>query len=126
MEFAKQRWAMELTAVIMDVKQDMASSWKAMRMLEQGLQHHHTANHSVRMTKHDGKKAKTDKENAEIFAKHFSKVFNNPDLLLCDASVLPLVPTQPQFLELATPPDLKEVRAAIKHIANGKAPGPSG
>eukprot|EP00957_Ditylum_brightwellii_P096824 7373701-Ditylum_brightwellii.AAC.1 len=27
-----------------------------MRMLEQGLQHHHTANHSVRMTKHNGKK----------------------------------------------------------------------
>eukprot|EP00957_Ditylum_brightwellii_P149496 11384646-Ditylum_brightwellii.AAC.1 len=65
MEFAKQRWAMELAAVVMDVKQDPASSWKAMRTLEQGLQHHHTANRSIRMTKQDGEKAKTDEENAE-------------------------------------------------------------
>eukprot|EP00957_Ditylum_brightwellii_P019373 1461324-Ditylum_brightwellii.AAC.1 len=81
MEFAKQRWAMELAAVVIDVKQDPASSWKAMRMLEQGLQHHHTANWSVGMTKRNSKKAKTDKENAKVFAKYFSKVFNNPDLL---------------------------------------------
>eukprot|EP00957_Ditylum_brightwellii_P102880 7840645-Ditylum_brightwellii.AAC.1 len=110
----------------MDMKQDMTSSWKAMRMLEEGLQHYHTANCSVRMTKHNGKKSKTDKENAEVFAKHFSKVFNNPDLLPCDASVLPLVPTRLQFSTLAAPPDLKEVRATIKHMANGKAPDPSG
>eukprot|EP00957_Ditylum_brightwellii_P200294 15269208-Ditylum_brightwellii.AAC.1 len=72
---------MELAAVVMDVKQDPASSWKSMRILEQGLQHHHTANWSIRMTKQEGKKAKTDKENAKVFAKHFSKVFNNPDPL---------------------------------------------
>eukprot|EP00957_Ditylum_brightwellii_P122512 9342555-Ditylum_brightwellii.AAC.1 len=65
MDFAKQRWAMELAAVVMDVKQDPTSSWKAMQTLEQGLQHHHTANQSIRMTKQDCKKAKTDKENAE-------------------------------------------------------------
>eukprot|EP00957_Ditylum_brightwellii_P035663 2703992-Ditylum_brightwellii.AAC.1 len=65
MDFAKQHWAMELAAVVMDVKQDPASSWKAMQTLEQDLQHHHTANHSVRMTKQDDKKAKTDEENAE-------------------------------------------------------------
>eukprot|EP00957_Ditylum_brightwellii_P067275 5105458-Ditylum_brightwellii.AAC.1 len=84
---------MELAAVVMDVKTDPASSWKAMRTLEQGLQHHHTANCSIQMTKQDSKKAKMDKENAEVFAKHFSKVFNNPDPLPCDASVLPLIPT---------------------------------
>eukprot|EP00957_Ditylum_brightwellii_P051680 3918637-Ditylum_brightwellii.AAC.1 len=89
-----------------------------MRTLKQGLQHHHTANCSVRMTKQDDNKAKTDKENAEVFAKHFSNVFNNPDPLPCDASVLPLVPTQPQFSKLAAPPDLKEVRAAFKCMAN--------
>eukprot|EP00957_Ditylum_brightwellii_P091985 7003575-Ditylum_brightwellii.AAC.1 len=65
MDFAKQCWAMEFVAVLMDMKQDLASSWKVMRMLEQDLQHHHTANCSVQMTKHYGEKAKTDKENAE-------------------------------------------------------------
>eukprot|EP00957_Ditylum_brightwellii_P063265 4801346-Ditylum_brightwellii.AAC.1 len=64
MEFVKQQWTMELAAVVMDVKQDPASSWKAMRTLEQGLQYHHTANWSIQMTKQDSKKAKTDKENA--------------------------------------------------------------
>eukprot|EP00957_Ditylum_brightwellii_P207271 15352230-Ditylum_brightwellii.AAC.1 len=78
------------------------------------------------MTKHNGKKAKTDKENTEVFANHFAKVFNNPDPLPCGISVLCLVPTRPQFSELATPPDLEDVRAAIMHMANGKAPGPSG
>eukprot|EP00957_Ditylum_brightwellii_P166718 12691248-Ditylum_brightwellii.AAC.1 len=73
MDFAKQRWAMELAVAVMDVKQDPASSWKAMRMLEQGLQHHHTVNRSIQMIKQDSKKAKTDEENAEVFAKHFSK-----------------------------------------------------
>jgi hypothetical protein len=61
MDFAKQQWVMDLAAVIMDVKQDPTSSWKAKRVLEQGLQHHHTANRSVCMTKQDGNKAKADK-----------------------------------------------------------------
>eukprot|EP00957_Ditylum_brightwellii_P029204 2207498-Ditylum_brightwellii.AAC.1 len=72
------------------------------------------------MTKHNGKKEKTDEENAEVFVKHFSKVFNNPVLLPCDASVLPLVPTRHQFSELTAPPDLEEVRAAIKRMAMEK------
>eukprot|EP00957_Ditylum_brightwellii_P077550 5893080-Ditylum_brightwellii.AAC.1 len=117
---------MELAAVVVDVKQDLASSWKATRMLEQGMQHHHTASCSVQMTKYNGEKAKTDKESAEVFANHFSKAFNNPDPLPCDASVLPLILTQPQFSELAAPPDLEEVMDAIMRMANGKAPGPSG
>eukprot|EP00957_Ditylum_brightwellii_P194836 14841905-Ditylum_brightwellii.AAC.1 len=112
---------MDLADVVMDVKQDPASSWKAMGMLEQGLQHHHTANRSVHMTKQDVSKAKTDKENAEGFANHFSKVFNNPDLLPCNAPILLLVVTCSKFSKLITPPDYGEVKAAITHVANGKS-----
>eukprot|EP00957_Ditylum_brightwellii_P193442 14729856-Ditylum_brightwellii.AAC.1 len=44
------------------------------------------------MRKANGDHAKTDEENAEVFAKHFRKVFNNPDPPPCDNTVLPSVP----------------------------------
>eukprot|EP00957_Ditylum_brightwellii_P137719 10499135-Ditylum_brightwellii.AAC.1 len=67
MDFAKQHWAMELAATVMDYKQVPASSWKVMRTLEQGLQHHHMANRSIWITNQDGIKAQKDEESTEIF-----------------------------------------------------------
>eukprot|EP00957_Ditylum_brightwellii_P066218 5025227-Ditylum_brightwellii.AAC.1 len=64
---------MELGAIVMDYEQDPVSSWKAMQTLEQGLQHHHMASRSIRMTKQDGIKAKTDEESSEVFGQHFSR-----------------------------------------------------
>eukprot|EP00957_Ditylum_brightwellii_P154619 11767993-Ditylum_brightwellii.AAC.1 len=60
------------------------------------------------MTKPSGDKAKTDEENAEVFTKHFSKVFNNPDHLPCNNTVLPLVPQREEFSTLGKPPSCNE------------------
>eukprot|EP00957_Ditylum_brightwellii_P189026 14389942-Ditylum_brightwellii.AAC.1 len=63
-----------------------------MRTLEKGLKFHHIPNKSVRMKKHTGDKVTMDKDNSEVFATHFHKVFNNPDPPRYYKSTLPLVP----------------------------------
>eukprot|EP00957_Ditylum_brightwellii_P136526 10411612-Ditylum_brightwellii.AAC.1 len=52
------------------------------------------------MQKITGEKETTDEENAEVFAEHFCKVFNNPDPLPCNETALPFIPT---CLELPGP-----------------------
>eukprot|EP00957_Ditylum_brightwellii_P123112 9386788-Ditylum_brightwellii.AAC.1 len=74
--------------------------------LEKGLAHHHTECWTVRMRKANGEKAKTNRENAKVFADHFSKVFNNQNPLTCDPSVLDLIPQSPNFPLLTTPSPL--------------------
>eukprot|EP00957_Ditylum_brightwellii_P146892 11182742-Ditylum_brightwellii.AAC.1 len=74
----------------------------------------------------DGRKAKTDEENAQVFATHFDKLFNNKPPLPCDPTALDLIDQMPNFTCIAAPISLLEVRAALQRMANGKAPGPSG
>eukprot|EP00957_Ditylum_brightwellii_P126338 9631657-Ditylum_brightwellii.AAC.1 len=100
----------------MDAKQNPSSSWKTMRMLKQGLQHHRTANRYVTMTKQDDNKAKTKKENAEVFTKYFFRVIKMPDPLSCDESVLPLVPTCSGFSDLAMSSCYNAVNAATMYM----------
>eukprot|EP00957_Ditylum_brightwellii_P064203 4871778-Ditylum_brightwellii.AAC.1 len=97
-----------------------------MRTLEKGLSHHHTTCRTVRMQKPDGNKAVTDKENAEVFCEHFSCIFNNQNLLPCNLTALDLIRPCHDFTHLAAVPTLSEVSAAIRRMANGKAPGPTG
>eukprot|EP00957_Ditylum_brightwellii_P147860 11259470-Ditylum_brightwellii.AAC.1 len=78
------------------------------------------------MQQANGEKTKTDEDNAKVFADHFSKVFNNQNPLTCNHSALDLIPQSPDFLILAAPLTLDEVKAALKCMANGKAPDPSG
>eukprot|EP00957_Ditylum_brightwellii_P171330 13042569-Ditylum_brightwellii.AAC.1 len=78
------------------------------------------------MTIEDGRKAKTDEENAQAFAKHFNKLFNNQLPLPCDPTTLDLIDQLPDFTRLAAPISLQEVCAALQRMANGKAAGPSG
>eukprot|EP00957_Ditylum_brightwellii_P041913 3174639-Ditylum_brightwellii.AAC.1 len=56
--------------------------------------------------------------NAEVFAKHFSKVFNNLDPVPCNDSALPLVLQCEEFAFLGTQPVYEEVRTAIMRMAN--------
>eukprot|EP00957_Ditylum_brightwellii_P043550 3301946-Ditylum_brightwellii.AAC.1 len=71
------------------------------------------------------RKAKTDEENAQVFAKHFNKLFNNQSPLLCNPTTLDLIDQLSHFLHLANPIYLCEVCAALQRMANGKAIGPS-
>eukprot|EP00957_Ditylum_brightwellii_P180648 13761516-Ditylum_brightwellii.AAC.1 len=97
-----------------------------MQTLEKGLTHHHTQCRTIHMKMADREKATTDKENAQVFAQHFNKLFNNQLPLPCDPTALDLIDQLPDFLHLATPITLLEVCAALQRMANGKAPGPSG
>eukprot|EP00957_Ditylum_brightwellii_P150829 11484681-Ditylum_brightwellii.AAC.1 len=105
---------------------DPIKSWKAMRTLEKGLTHHHTQCQTIRMKMGDGRKAKTDEENVQVFAKHFNKLFNNQSPLPCDPTTLDLIDQLPDFLHLANPISLHEVCVVLQRMANGKAAGPSG
>eukprot|EP00957_Ditylum_brightwellii_P090911 6922651-Ditylum_brightwellii.AAC.1 len=74
----------------------------------------------------DGRKAKTDEENTQVFAEHFNKLFNNQSPLPCNPIALDLIDQLPDFLHLTNPIPLHEVHAALQQIANGKAACPSG
>eukprot|EP00957_Ditylum_brightwellii_P062541 4746602-Ditylum_brightwellii.AAC.1 len=74
----------------------------------------------------DGRKAKTDEENAQVFAKHFNKLFDNQSPLSCNPTALDLIDQLPDFLHLADSISLCKVHAAWQRMANGKATGPSG
>eukprot|EP00957_Ditylum_brightwellii_P165285 12584418-Ditylum_brightwellii.AAC.1 len=71
-------------------------------------------------------KVVTDEENAQVFCEHFGKIFNNQNPLPCDHSALNLICQHPDFTHLADLPTVSEVRSALRLMANGKAPGPSG
>eukprot|EP00957_Ditylum_brightwellii_P149974 11422603-Ditylum_brightwellii.AAC.1 len=74
----------------------------------------------------NGRKAKADEENAKMFAKCFNKLFNNQSPLPCDPTALDLIDQLPDFLHIADPISLNEVRAALQRMANRKAAVPSG
>eukprot|EP00957_Ditylum_brightwellii_P029086 2197770-Ditylum_brightwellii.AAC.1 len=117
---------MELTGVVMSLKDNPADSWKAMRILEKGSSHHHTQCRMITTWKDTGEKATADEENAEFFVKNFSKVFNNPDHVPCNDTSLPLVLQHEEFTFLGNPLVYEEVHTAIMQMVNGKSPGPSG
>eukprot|EP00957_Ditylum_brightwellii_P000528 40587-Ditylum_brightwellii.AAC.1 len=78
------------------------------------------------MCKANGEQAKNDKENAQVFAKHFSKLFNNQSPLPCDPSTLGLIEQSQKFTHLEDPISLGDVCTALKCMATGKATRPSG
>ena len=84
-----------------------------MRTLEKGLTHHHTQCWTICMKMADRRKAKTDEENVQVFAEHFTKLFNNQSPLHCDPTALDLIDQLPDFVHLATPISLHEVPTAL-------------
>eukprot|EP00957_Ditylum_brightwellii_P034282 2600037-Ditylum_brightwellii.AAC.1 len=79
-----------------------------MQTLEKGLTHHHTQCWTICMKTEDGRKAKTDKENMQVFAKQFNKLFNNQLPLPCNPTTLDLINQRPDYLHLADPISLHE------------------
>eukprot|EP00957_Ditylum_brightwellii_P080516 6124386-Ditylum_brightwellii.AAC.1 len=109
----------------MKYQDNLIKSWKVMHTLEKGLTHHHTPCWTIKMRKANGEQAKNDEENAQAFAQHFSKLFNNQSPLPCDITALDLIAQSQEFTHLEDPISLGEVRAALKCITNGKAAEPS-
>eukprot|EP00957_Ditylum_brightwellii_P145347 11069267-Ditylum_brightwellii.AAC.1 len=67
-----------------------------------------------------------DNENAQVFSTNFCKLFDNQSPLPCDPTALNLINQVEDFSSLNDPISLKEVRDALKQMANGKAAAPSG
>ena len=75
-----------------------------------------------RMQKEDGTLATTPEENAEVFVKHFDKLYNRqPEF---DESVLDLLDQHPIAADCDHPPTDEEIQKAISALKN--APGDSG
>ena len=58
------------------------------------------------------------------WAEHFNNLLNQPSQV--DEDAINKFPQWPLQEELSTPPSLDETKKALKHMANGKAPGPDG
>ena len=63
------------------------------------------------MKKEDGTLCKTAEENAEVFRDHFQKLYGLPPRY--DEQIIYLVPQRPVATGLESPPDDKEMKAAI-------------
>ena len=78
---------------------------------------------NIMMTKEDGSKCQTPEENAEVFHKHFKKLYNRKATF--DVSALDLLDQYPVDHSTSAEPTLEDIRKAIIHLRNN-APGESG
>jgi len=67
------------------------------------------------MQKPEGTLGINGNENANVFYKHFNKIFNNKNIN-CDETVLTLLPQRNEMSSLNNPPTLKEVKDSIKRM----------
>eukprot|EP00957_Ditylum_brightwellii_P036227 2744326-Ditylum_brightwellii.AAC.1 len=51
----KNAWTKHLAIIAMNYRKDPVNSWKAVKLLNQGLSNHYTTNRKIRMYKEDGK-----------------------------------------------------------------------
>ena len=122
---AKNDW---ISGICRDVNESGASRtgtklcWDKVKVLRKGL--HKPQPPSQRMmVKEDGTKCRSSDENADVFKKHFQKLYGRTPTF--DQSVIDLLHQQPTFDGLQHPPSDQEIIDAAKHLKN-KAPGESG
>ena len=77
----------------------------------------------IMMYKEDGTKCQSPEDNAEVFKKHFEKLYNKPSN--SDPSILDHLEDSPIDDPLGFTPSIEEVRSAINHLKNN-SPGESG
>ena len=81
---------------------------------------------NIKMRKVDGTFAKNDAENAEVFEKHFRKLFNNINGTNYEPTVLDELTKIQTDNRLGESPTIAEINYAISKMANEKSPGPNG
>eukprot|EP00978_Attheya_sp_CCMP212_P046216 scaffold379605_cov24-Attheya_sp.AAC.1 len=75
------------------------------------------------MRKPNGEIATNDAENAAVMGAHLKKVFNNHREI--DPTILDEIRQRTSKTKLGDPPNLEEVKHALRKAANGKSPGES-
>ena len=108
-------------------KTDPRTSWKAIKEIAKGLFGHHKNTVQIKLKNKHGKLATTDKENAEIFKEHFSKLYNNKTTTTYDPTIIAELEQfrQPTNETLGQPPKWEEIRKALSKMENEKSPGPN-
>ena len=71
---AKLKWLEKQAIKVKDLNLNPKDAWDTIKMLRQGLSHHHHKPKTDTMKSEEGELSSTDKEHANIFGKHFRKV----------------------------------------------------
>ena len=61
---------------VKDIKLHLKQVWDIAKKLRQGLCYHHVKPRADKLKPEDGTLLKNDKERAEMFGKHFKKIFS--------------------------------------------------
>jgi len=101
---------------------DQRDAWRAMKEVAAGMGESHPPR-TVPVVGANGP-ATNDKEQVEIMAAHFEKLFNRPSTY--DKSVLDRLTQRPVLDAIGTTPDLHEVVTFLRRASNEKAAGLSG
>jgi hypothetical protein len=65
----------------MNIDPKAKEGWRMAREIEAGVTGHHTKPITMKMKMENGKLANDDKDNMEVMATHFEKVYNNTEPL---------------------------------------------
>ena len=103
-------------------KRGTKSSWDKLKLLQKGLQKPKPTCERM-MCKEDGSKYITSKENADVFKRHFEKLYRREPSY--DRTVLDLLDQLPLQQEYDSPPTDDDIKKAVLGLRN-KAPGDSG
>lgn len=122
---AKSEWISNLCQKINSPnnrQRGTAGFWDGIKLIKRGLDKPPPSAH-IMMTKEDGSKCKTQEENAEVFHKHFQKLYNREATF--DPTVLDLLDQSPVDHSTGIEPTLEDIKKSIQHLRNN-APGESG
>ena len=123
-EIAKARWSRHLAETIHNMSFNPKGAWENIRILCKGEKDYHISPKLIQMGIPSGDLAKTDKENAKVFAKHFGKVLNNKKII--HNNVLNDTYSREVMSKLYVPPSWKEFTEAVNDLTNDKSPGLNG
>eukprot|EP00978_Attheya_sp_CCMP212_P015929 scaffold41313_cov53-Attheya_sp.AAC.2 len=101
-------------------------AWEVIREIQEGLQGHHCSPQIMKMELPDGSLAINDKQNADVFEPHSTKVFNRDDATV-DFTVVLLdrIEQRSMKMHLDHPPTGKEIEKHIQKATRDKAGGES-
>ncbi|MGH3053611.1 MAG: hypothetical protein ACRDL7_01375, partial [Gaiellaceae bacterium] len=123
---AKEVWLQGEVDKLKQLNADPVSAWKAMRTVVAGIKGHwHMPKEIKNMIMPDGKKAKTDKENAQVISKHFKdNVFARESTY--SSAAVDQIKQRPFNESLAAQPTFDEFKSIVHRLKDRKAPGPNG
>ena len=123
-KIARLKWLEIQTDQVKDINLHPKQAWDTTKKLRQGLCYHHMKPRTYKLKSDDGTLSKNDKEHAEIFGRHFKKVFSRQDITF-DASVLNDIKNRATLIHLDNKFEYTELQLILRKMQNHKAAGPN-